>query len=86
MYDLMTKINESSSDTYLRAKDLLDAGDYAVALELLKPINLETPHFKTYESIGECLVALERPHEAILLSLGGGWLGEQAISSVFSSG
>lgn len=79
----MTKEKKTSSETYTRGKELLEEGDYKGALEILMPSGLNTPHFKTFECIGECLLAMERPAEAVLYLSAAAGLGNKQIRPYF---
>ena len=51
---------------YLLGRELLEQASPAEALPLLMESARESPHFKTYEVLGECLVALGRHAEAVV--------------------
>ncbi|HSR41818.1 MAG TPA: hypothetical protein VLL48_06595 [Longimicrobiales bacterium] len=56
---------EESRTFYERGRAAMADGDLEMAVTLLRRSHLVAPHFKTLELIGECLLGLERPVEAI---------------------
>lgn len=50
---------------YQLGREMMARGSHAEALPVLMESARESPHFKTFEVLGECLVALGRPAEAV---------------------
>jgi tetratricopeptide (TPR) repeat protein len=50
---------------YEEARRLMDEQDFEQAAALFQQAAVESPHFKTYELLGECYMKLERFTEAI---------------------
>lgn len=55
-----------SSDFYDQARQAMDRGALEEAVPLFERSVSACPHFKALELLGECLVRLGRPHEAIV--------------------
>jgi tetratricopeptide (TPR) repeat protein len=56
----------NADDLYRRGREAMEAGALEDAIELFRQSVAEWPHFKTLELLGECLLRLERPREAII--------------------
>ena len=54
------------SDLYRHARDRMDAGDLAGAIDLFAASVAASPHFKALELWGECLLRLGRPRDAVV--------------------
>jgi tetratricopeptide (TPR) repeat protein len=54
-----------ASQLYEHARELMDGGAYEQAAEFFHQSAVESPHFKTYELLGECYIQLNRLTEAI---------------------
>ena len=54
-----------ASQRYQQARRLMEDGEPAQAIELFHQSAVESPHFKTYELLGECYMRLQRFREAI---------------------
>ena len=54
------------SELYRQARDRMDAGDLAGAIDLFAASVAAHPHFKALELWGECLLRLGRPREAVV--------------------
>ena len=57
---------EQSYALYQRGRAALDAGDHAAAADLLRQSAEASPHFKTLELWGECLLQLNHASEALI--------------------
>jgi tetratricopeptide (TPR) repeat protein len=68
---------------YVRGRDAMESGRLAEAIELLKTSAESYPHFKTYESIGECLLQEGRCKEAILFLSASAGLGNKPFRAFF---
>ncbi len=55
-----------SSELYYEARQAMDAGQFETAVGLFQQSIDTHPHFKTLELLGQCLIALGRPQEAIV--------------------
>jgi tetratricopeptide (TPR) repeat protein len=54
-----------ASQLYEQARRLMADGSFEQAVELFHQSAVESPHFKTYELLGECYMRLKRLTEAI---------------------
>src|SRR5258706_4717636 len=54
-----------ASQQYEQARRLMEDGSYQQAVELFHQSAAESPHFKTYELLGECYMRLKQLTEAI---------------------
>ena len=61
--------DEHSYELYSQGRAAMDRGDLEAAVKLFQKSCDETPHFKTFELLGECLLKLGKPEDAIV-SLG----------------
>lgn len=62
-------MNSQVSEHYLlyqEGRDAMEKGDFAKAIQSLKESAILLPHFKTHESIGECLLNQGNYAEAVL--------------------
>lgn len=57
---------ESSLELYYEARQTMDAGNLEDAVKLFEQSISITPHFKSLELLGECLINLNRSAEAII--------------------
>lgn len=55
-----------SSALYSEARKAMDAGQFEAAAGLFQQSIQADPHFKPLELLGQCLIALGRPQEAIV--------------------
>ncbi len=79
----MTEIISKNAVAYFRGRELFEEGDYLVALDELQRSAIQTSHFKTYETIGECLLALGRPAESALYFSAAAGLGNKQFRAWF---
>jgi tetratricopeptide (TPR) repeat protein len=56
----------NADDLYHEGRQAMDAGALEDATSLLRRSIAEWPHFKTLELLGECLLRLNQPREAIV--------------------
>jgi tetratricopeptide (TPR) repeat protein len=56
----------NADDLYHSGREAMEAGTLEDAIRLFRQSVAEWPHFKTLELLGECLLRLERPREAII--------------------
>jgi tetratricopeptide (TPR) repeat protein len=56
----------NADDLYHRGRVAMEAGSLEEAVAQFRESISEWPHFKTLELLGECLLRLERPREAIV--------------------
>jgi tetratricopeptide (TPR) repeat protein len=56
----------NADDLYRSGREAMEAGALDEAVRLFQQSIAEWPHFKTLELLGECLLRLERPREAIV--------------------
>ncbi len=54
------------SELYYQAREAMDAGQLEAAVGLFQQSIDAHPHFKSLELLGQCLIALGRPQEAIV--------------------
>jgi tetratricopeptide (TPR) repeat protein len=54
-----------ANQLYQHARELMENAAYEQAAEFFHRSALESPHFKTYELLGECYIHLKRFNEAI---------------------
>ncbi len=76
---------ESSPDylLYQRSRELMDKGDYVTALEGLTESAELSPHFKTFESIGECYLQIGEPRKAVKFLAAAAGLGNSQSRPFF---
>lgn len=55
-----------SKEVYDKARVAMDAGHLEEAVRLFQQSAQSTPHYKTYELLGECLARMERFPEAVV--------------------
>ncbi len=55
-----------SRDLYNHAREAMDAGQFETAARLFQQSIEASPHFKSLELLGQCLIALGRPQEAVV--------------------
>jgi tetratricopeptide (TPR) repeat protein len=58
--------HEASQKLYAAGRRAMDAGDLQRAVNLFEASITALPHFKSLELLGECLLRLGRPKEAIV--------------------
>jgi tetratricopeptide (TPR) repeat protein len=56
----------SSSELYIKARQMMDEGNLEGAVELFEQSISDYPHFKSLELLGECFIRLNRFSEAII--------------------
>jgi tetratricopeptide (TPR) repeat protein len=56
----------NADDLYHQGREAMEAGALEEAIERFRLSVAEWPHFKTLELLGECLLRLEQPREAIV--------------------
>jgi tetratricopeptide (TPR) repeat protein len=56
----------NADDLYHRGREAMEAGALDEAVARFRESAAEWPHFKTLELLGECLLRLGRPREAIV--------------------
>jgi tetratricopeptide (TPR) repeat protein len=65
--DVQSEVDEQNADDlYHRGREAMETGMLDEAAELFRRSIAEWPHFKTLELLGECLLRLDRPREAIV--------------------
>jgi tetratricopeptide (TPR) repeat protein len=68
---------------YVQGRAAMEKGDMVQAVELLKRSAELYPHFKTYESIGECLLAQDDFNEAVLYLSASSGLGSKPFRALY---
>jgi tetratricopeptide (TPR) repeat protein len=68
----------NADDLYRKGRDAMDAGRLLEAVACLQASAAEWPHFKTLELLGECLLGLKQPREAIVPLAAAAALNRQA--------
>jgi tetratricopeptide (TPR) repeat protein len=68
---------------YNEGRAAMEKGDLVSAVEMLKRSAELYPHFKTYESIGECLLKQDKVMEAVLYLSAAAGLGNKQFRSYF---
>ncbi len=81
-------MSDSSSDLYLKARELMDNNQFAEAAELFEKSSTISPHFKTLELLGECYIHLNLLRKAIIplaasVSLNSGIRAASLLADVF---
>ncbi|MGH9322423.1 MAG: hypothetical protein ACRD3V_21380, partial [Vicinamibacteria bacterium] len=66
MEDQADSEDDKSSRLYQTGRAAMEAGDLEAAVAAFRESVLEEPHFKTLELLGEALMLLGRPKEAIV--------------------
>jgi tetratricopeptide (TPR) repeat protein len=56
----------NADDLYRRGREAMEVGAFEDAIRLFRQSIAEWPHFKTLELLGECLLRLNQPREAIV--------------------
>ena len=74
---------ESQEDLYKDGRTAMARGDFEAALIKLRAAADIYPHFKTFESVGECLLALERLNSAVLYFSAAAGLGNRQARYYF---
>lgn len=68
---------------YLQGQDLMEKGEFVKALESLKKSAELSPHFKTYEYIGTCLLELGDFCEAVMYLSASAGLGNKQSKAFY---
>jgi len=68
---------------YQEGRNAMEKGDFATAAEMLKRSAETTPHFKTYECIGECLLEEGKFREAVFYLSAAAGLGNKSFRSYY---
>ncbi len=79
----MTKKLSESSTLYHEGRDALASKNYVMAIEKLERSSLLVPHFKTFESLGECFLELNNYSRAIACFAAAAGLGKKQFKAYF---
>lgn len=75
-----------ASQLHQEARNEMDRGNIARAVELFQESINALPHFKTLELLGECLLKLDRLPEAVVSLAASATLGNNAFRALFLLG
>ncbi len=64
----------------------MESKNYTAAIDMLEKSASAIPHYKTYESIGECYVELRKPINAVLFFAAAAGIGNRQFRSFFLLG
>lgn len=77
---------DKSSRLYREGREARDVGNYLVAIRRLRQSSRLAPHFKTYELLGECLLKIEKPKDAVLYLAAAAGLGNKQFRAHYLLG
>lgn len=77
---------EKSYNAYQEGRVLMEKGDYAGAIKLFNMSGRLFPHFKTFELLGECLLNVNKPLDAIVALAAAAGLGTKPFRARYLLG
>ena len=76
-----SELGDLATQSYAAGRAATQAGDFPAAIQHLRSSGSAAAHFKTYELLGECLLAVNRPNDAIEYLAAAAGLGNRQFRS-----
>lgn len=77
---------DKSHKFYNEGREAMRKNDYLKAIELFERSSKLAPHFKTFELLGECLLSINKPLEAIIALATSAGLGSKPFRATYLLG